>query len=294
MGMQDRGTAVAMGQGGRLGHSARSGDGAGIGQGSSYRSFVSCRSGKLRFHRGSKRERDINTRLSARPAETRGAAGRELVPSISPHCHEAGMCRGQRLGGPCHLGEPGTLCQASGPGMRPGLGICPSQDPTRSTPCPAWSHDRAQVPTGCGNRSGSPRLPDHVSTLHPCSLHAASALAAHRPSAHTDRPTRTVLGTIHSPCHGHTDSRPLSPELPHGVPSPLQHLHIPELRRAPQPGAGHPPPTPTSAPAGQSWGCWDTRTRCVHVQAPSLCASPTPLVATAAGYGCAPQHGPGQ
>lgn len=57
----------------------------GIGKGSSYRSFVSCRSGKLRFHRGSKRERDINTRLSAQPAETRGAAGGPLSPAFPHH-----------------------------------------------------------------------------------------------------------------------------------------------------------------------------------------------------------------
>lgn len=52
-------------------------------QASSYRSFASCRSGKLRFHRGSKRERDINTRLSAQPAETRRALGEDFVPSLS-------------------------------------------------------------------------------------------------------------------------------------------------------------------------------------------------------------------
>lgn len=77
-----------------MGHRACSGDRAGTGQESSYRSFVSCRSGKLRFHRGSKRERDINTRLSARPAEMQGAARRDLVPSISPCCHGAGTCWG--------------------------------------------------------------------------------------------------------------------------------------------------------------------------------------------------------
>lgn len=71
-------------KGGRLGHRVHYGDSDGIGKASSYRNFVSCRSGKLRFHRGSKRERDINTRLSARPAETRGAAGGALVPSTSP------------------------------------------------------------------------------------------------------------------------------------------------------------------------------------------------------------------
>lgn len=72
-------------QDGRLGHRVHYGDRDGIGNGYSYRSFVSCRSGKLRFHRGSKRERDINTRLSARPAETRGAAGGPLSPALPHH-----------------------------------------------------------------------------------------------------------------------------------------------------------------------------------------------------------------
>lgn len=65
------------------------GDRDGIGKGSSYRSFVSCRSGKLRFHRGSKRERDINTWLSAQPAETRGQQGGpcpQHFPTMSPLC----------------------------------------------------------------------------------------------------------------------------------------------------------------------------------------------------------------
>lgn len=82
---QGMGTMEGMGQGGRLGHRTHYGDRDGIGKGSSYRSFVSCRSGKLRFHRGSKRERDINTRLSAQPAETRGAAGGPLSPAFPHH-----------------------------------------------------------------------------------------------------------------------------------------------------------------------------------------------------------------
>lgn len=72
-------------QGGRLGHRVHYRDRDSIGKGSSYRSFVSCRSGKLRFHRGSKRERDINTWLSARPAEARGAAGGALSPALPHH-----------------------------------------------------------------------------------------------------------------------------------------------------------------------------------------------------------------
>lgn len=68
-----------------MGHRVHYGDSDGIGKASSYRSFVSCRSGKLRFHRGSKRERDINTRLSARPAETRGKPGGALSPALPHH-----------------------------------------------------------------------------------------------------------------------------------------------------------------------------------------------------------------
>lgn len=255
-GRQGRGAVAAMGQGCR----ARSGDGAGIGQGSSYRSFVSCRSGKLRFHRGSKRERDINTRLSARPAETRGAAGRDLVPSISPHCRGAGTCWGS-----AQVGHTGSESLAQGPGVGPGLGICPSQDPTRSTPSPACPMARARRPRGMETGLAPPDFP----TMSPLCTHVHCTplghctLLAHRPS-HWHHPLPTP-----QPRSTQQDSHLLSPELlemPHGLASSPQHRHIPVLYRAPQPGAGNPRPCHSWAILG-ALGHVDM---CVHVQAPSL------------------------
>lgn len=278
-----------MGQGGRLGCRARSGDRAGIGQGSSYRSFVSCRSGKLRFHRGSKRERDINTRLSARPAETRGAAGRDLVPSISPHCRGAGTCWGS-----AQVGHTGLESLAQGPGVGPGLGICPSQDPTRSTPRPACPMARARCPRGMETGLAPPDFPtmSPLCTHVRCTplRHCTQTLLAHRPS-HRHHPL-----PMPQPRSTQQDSHLLSPELlemPDGLASSLQHRHIPVLCRAPQPGAGNPRPCRSWAILGALGACGHVCPCASTLPLAHTHASPTPPVASAARYGHAPEHGPG-
>lgn len=233
-----------------MGHRACSGDRAGIGQEPSYRSFVSCRSGKLRFHRGSKRERDINTRLSARPAEMRGAAGRDLVTSISPCCHGAGTCWGSAW-----VGHTSSDCTAPCAGLwvRHGArtGYLPVSGPHKEhpMPCPApWQGRGAHREW---KQVWVHRLPHYISTLHPRSPHSGPAL-------HTDPPhTQTV-----PPAQCRTPSPPLAtdPSCLARQPSPVPGDAGATYRCAPQGTAAWGWTLAASAPAGHSWGCWGMQT----------------------------------
>lgn len=141
----------------RWGHRAPSGSGAGMRRASSYRSFASCRSGKLRFHRGSKRERDINTRLSARPAETRGAPGRTLSPACpcaTVRQGPAGAAAVQAV--PVQRAWHHVLASEAKDGAR--AGQSPGSGPTVGTWC-------LTLPYGRGHGSGTPSLP-YTDSLH--------------------------------------------------------------------------------------------------------------------------------
>lgn len=170
-----------------MGHRACSGDRAGIGQESSYRSFVSCRSGKLRFHRGSKRERDINTRLSARPAEMQGAARRDLVPSISPCSHGAGTCWGSawvsHTSSECLAPCAGLWVQAWGQDWAFACLRTPQGAP-HAPPSPMAG---ARCPQGVETSLVS-RLPHYISTFYPCSPHSAPVLQIDLPCTQTVPP----------------------------------------------------------------------------------------------------------
>ena len=167
--------------------------------------------------------------------------------------------------------------------MGPGLGVCPSWDPARSTSCPARPRGRGQAPMEHRSRSGSPRLPHHISTLCPCSLYATSALHADPPRTPTIPPA--VRSTIPSPCHGHLLSPELL-ELPRGLSSPTlcsagHHSLGPDPQPVPQRGA------PGGAGAhGCVCPCASTLPL-AHTR-----PSPAPLVANAVRHGHAPQHGP--
>lgn len=225
-----------------MGHRACSGDRAGIGQESSYRSFVSCRSGKLRFHRGSKRERDINTGYRPGLQRCRGQRGETLSPA-SPH---APMGQGP-VGAVPGWATPARSAWhlVLGFGSRHGArtGHLPVSGPHKEypMPCPApWQGPGAHR---VWKQVWFPRLPHYISTFYPCSPHSAPVL-------HIDPPrTQTV-----PPAQCRTPSHPLAtdPSYLARQPSPVPGAAGITHSCSPQGTAPWAWTPPTSAPDGHS------------------------------------------
>lgn len=203
--------------------------------------------------------------------------------------------RGGQRGGTSSPASPRAAVGQGPAGAAPGWAM-----PARRAwhPVPGFgSRDGARIgqfaclrtPRGAPHALSAPmagaRHPQSVETgLAPPDFPTTSPLFTHVHCTPLQRCTQTLLA--HTPSHLRSarhhplpvprphpawqDSHLLYPELlelPRGLASPLQHPHIPVLRRAPQLGAEH------------SWGCWDTRTRvsmCKHPPSGTYTCMPYP------------------